>query len=73
MQSFIQVSKDSDFPIQNIPFGIISTSEKASPRVATAVGEYALDLSMVAQFGVFAGISGFEDPVKVFSEVRRSI
>lgn len=27
-QSFVSVSKDSDFPIQNIPFGVFSTSDK---------------------------------------------
>ncbi|KAG1470925.1 hypothetical protein G6F56_002407 [Rhizopus delemar] len=68
IESFITVSKDSDFPIQNIPFGIISTAEKQAPRVATAIGDYALDLSEVAQLGVFDNISGFDDPIKVFGE-----
>jgi fumarylacetoacetase len=28
LESFIPVSKESDFPIQNIPFGVFSTSDK---------------------------------------------
>ena len=44
----IQVSKDSDFPIENIPFGIISTAADPNPRPATAIGDYALDLSKIA-------------------------
>lgn len=34
-ESFVPVSKDSDFPIQNIPFGVFSTSEKVTMTVIT--------------------------------------
>ena len=44
----VQVSKDSDFPIENIPFGIVSTTADPTPRPATAIGDYALDLSKIA-------------------------
>lgn len=32
-ESFVTVSKDSDFPIQNIPFGVFSTSEKVNIKL----------------------------------------
>ena len=32
-ESFVTVSKDSDFPIQNIPFGVFSTSEKVNTKL----------------------------------------
>ncbi|CAO3690570.1 unnamed protein product [Rhizopus microsporus] len=67
-ESFVTVSQNSDFPIQNIPFGIISTAEKQEPRAATAIGDYALDLSEIAKAGLLDQIAGLEDPVKVFSE-----
>ncbi|OBR08122.1 LOW QUALITY PROTEIN: Fumarylacetoacetate hydrolase [Colletotrichum higginsianum IMI 349063] len=37
-------SVDSPFTIHNIPFGVISSDTQATPRCATAIGEYAIDL-----------------------------
>ena len=37
--SWISVSSTSDFPIQNIPFGIASYN-KNTPRPVSAIGEY---------------------------------
>jgi fumarylacetoacetase len=42
LKSWIEVSKNSDFPIQNIPFGVIKTSE--GTRVASRIGDKAIDL-----------------------------
>ncbi len=52
LRSWIEVSEDNNFPIQNIPFGIFCTNEK-SPRVATAIGDYILDLATLAELGYF--------------------
>lgn len=30
IESFVSVSNDSDFPIQNIPFGVFSTNDKVN-------------------------------------------
>ena len=38
--SFIEVSPESDFPIQNIPFGVFSPAAGAPPRVGTAIGDF---------------------------------
>ncbi|KAF9350368.1 hypothetical protein BGX34_001262 [Mortierella sp. NVP85] len=65
--SFIQVSADSDFSIHNIPFGIISTAG-TSPRVATRIGDHVVDLSVLAQAGLFASIDGLKDAHNVFSQ-----
>jgi fumarylacetoacetase len=46
--SWIEVDPTSDFPIQNLPFGVFSP-EGDEPRVGVAIGEYVLDLSCVAQ------------------------
>ncbi|MDF0707539.1 fumarylacetoacetase [Flagellimonas okinawensis] len=48
----IEIPKNSDFSIHNIPFGIFSTQDR-SPRVGVAVGEYILDLAAVAELDVF--------------------
>ena len=45
--SFIPVSAVSDFPIQNLPFGIFSTSEDPAPRAGVAIGDWILDLSVL--------------------------
>ena len=50
LKSFISVDKNSDFPIQNLPFGIFSTSNqpgKTKKRIGVAIGEYILDLQTV--------------------------
>jgi fumarylacetoacetase len=52
LRSWINVTKDSDFPIQNIPFGIFKTSNK-SPRMATIIGDTVIDLQSMAEMGYF--------------------
>lgn len=48
----INIPKNSDFSIHNIPFGIFSTADR-SPRAGVAVGEHILDLAAVAELDVF--------------------
>lgn len=55
LTSWIAVSPDSDFPIQNIPFGVFKTVEK-SPRVATIIGDTVIDLAELSNAGYFSGI-----------------
>nr|XP_034987389.1 fumarylacetoacetase [Zootoca vivipara] len=45
--SFIPVDDDSDFPIQNLPYGIFSTKEQPRPRIGVAIGDQVLDLSAI--------------------------
>ena len=42
-KSWVETPANSDFPIQNIPFGIIK-SDNHSARVASRIGEFAIDL-----------------------------
>jgi fumarylacetoacetase len=58
--SYIQVSKDSHFSIKNIPFGIFSSKNNPTPRPATAIGDFVLDLSVLATEGAFSKIPGFD-------------
>ncbi|KAF3913235.1 Fumarylacetoacetase [Arthrobotrys entomopaga] len=43
--SFINIPKDCDFTLANIPFGIFSSNENPTRRPCTAIGEQILDLS----------------------------
>src|SRR2546429_6236199 len=52
LRSFIEVSPDSHFPIQNLPFGVFQP--KASrPRVGVAIGDFIVDLSVLEELGHF--------------------
>ncbi|KAF2366256.1 Fumarylacetoacetase [Trinorchestia longiramus] len=48
MISFLNISPDSDFSLQNLPYGVFSTCSNPTRRVGVAIGEFILDLSVVA-------------------------
>ena len=50
LKSWVSIPENSDFPIQNLPFGIIS-SAILSKRVSVRIGDYALDLKVLAELG----------------------
>ena len=49
LRSFIPVDPASDFPIQNLPYGVFSAKDGLAPRVGVAIGDYVLDLWQLAQ------------------------
>jgi len=49
LRSFIPVDPASDFPIQNLPYGVFSARDGLAPRVGVAIGDYVLDLWQLAQ------------------------
>jgi fumarylacetoacetase len=65
LRSFISVDPASDFPIQNLPFGVFSARDGLAPRVGVAIGDFVLDLWELEQdsrldigpLGVFSGSS----------------
>ncbi len=52
LTSFIEVAEQSDFPIQNLPFGIFSTASQPQPRAGVAIGDWVLDLSVLEAKGL---------------------
>ncbi|QIG96528.1 fumarylacetoacetase [Bradyrhizobium sp. 6(2017)] len=44
LRSFIDVAPTSDFPIQNLPYGVFSSKDGLAPRVGVAIGDFVLDL-----------------------------
>jgi fumarylacetoacetase len=52
LKSFIDVPRDSHFPLENLPFGVFKPRDGAV-RVGVAIGEFVLDLSILAQLGHF--------------------
>lgn len=55
----IEIHPDSDFPIQNLPYGIFSTKQNPSPRVGTRLGDFVVDLSMLDDNNAFGKHYGF--------------
>src|SRR6202165_3673674 len=52
LQSFIDVPRESPFPIQNLPFGVFKPRDSAA-RVGVAIGERIVDLSVLEEKGHF--------------------
>ena len=44
LRSFIDVDPASDFPIQNLPYGVFTSKDGLAPRVGVAIGDFVLDL-----------------------------
>ena len=59
-KSWIEVPENSDFPIQNIPFGVFLTKENVV-TVGTRIGDSAIDLGALQQLGYFSGIELTDD------------
>ena len=51
LYSFIPVDPASDFPIQNLPYGVFSSGDGLAPRVGVAIGDFVLDLWELEQDG----------------------
>ena len=52
LRSFLEIAKDSDFPIQNLPFGVFQPKQD-TPRVGVAIGDLVFDLSALEELGHF--------------------
>ncbi|HMB62625.1 MAG TPA: fumarylacetoacetase [Eudoraea sp.] len=59
-KSWIPVLPESDFPIQNIPFGVFLTRDDVI-TIGTRIGDYAIDLGALQQLGYFKDIPLTED------------
>jgi len=59
-KSWLNISKDSDFPIQNIPFGVFLTKDNVM-TIGARIGDYAIDLSALHQLGYFKDIELTDD------------
>lgn len=66
LKSWVSVPANSDFPIQNLPFGIVK-SDNLSPRPASRIGDMVIDLKSLFVLGYLENLpfelSDFESPV----------
>jgi fumarylacetoacetase len=74
LQSFISVSPESDFPIQNLPYGVFKPREGAA-RAGVAIGDLILDLSLLEELGHFRDVTDEQifssDSLNAFMAVGR--
>ncbi len=59
-KSWIDVPENSDFPIQNIPFGVFLTKDDVI-TIGTRIGNCAIDMGALQQLGYFEGIELTDD------------
>jgi len=55
--SFVPVSKDGHFPIQNLPYGVFAKADGVG-HIGVAIGDQILDLSAVVNAGLLKGTEG---------------
>ena len=55
LKSWLEVPENTDFPIQNIPFGVFLTKEDVI-TIGTRIGDYAIDLGALQTLNYFDGI-----------------
>ena len=54
-KTWLDIPKNTDFPIQNIPFGVFLTRDDII-TIGTRIGDFAIDLGALHQLGYFEGI-----------------
>ncbi|MEM9141490.1 MAG: fumarylacetoacetase [Bacteroidota bacterium] len=59
-KTWLPLPEQTDFPIQNIPFGVFLTRDDII-TIGTRIGDYAIDLGALHQLGYFEGIPLTDD------------
>ncbi|KXV06819.1 fumarylacetoacetase [Caballeronia megalochromosomata] len=64
LKSWIESANDpaSDFPIQNLPFGIFSDAVSAQARAGVAIGDWIVDLAALERAGLVDAHGTFDKP-----------
>ncbi|XP_050668289.1 fumarylacetoacetase [Leptidea sinapis] len=65
MKSFIEYSSSSDFPIENLPYGVFTSHKNEQKHIGVAIGEWILDLNIISH--LFSGPL-LKDKQHVFKE-----
>ena len=51
LKSFVEIAAHSDFPLENLPYGIFSEKHNSQPRAGVALGEWVVDLAVLEAHG----------------------
>ncbi|OWY23502.1 fumarylacetoacetase [Sphingobacteriales bacterium UPWRP_1] len=63
LHSWIPASKGTDFPVQNLPFGVFSDLQNRRPRPASIIGNTVIDLCALEELGYFTNLLPAGAPV----------
>lgn len=67
-KSWLDISEDSPFSLDNLPFGIVAKSDTATPgTTAVAVGDLVVTLNDLAEGGAFAALPSIQPHLYVFN------
>lgn len=58
LRTWLELPKNTDFPLQNLPFGVFSTADSTEPRVGIALGDWVIDTVVLFDAGLLSGITG---------------
>ena len=64
LKSWLEIPADSDFPIQNIPFGVYKKGDQ-KPRLCSRIGDFVIDLFKASELGF---LTDFDIPKAVFEQ-----
>ena len=64
LRSFVPVTPESHFPIQNLPYGVFAEDVGAAEKIGVAIGDSVLDLTVLDDFGLLNALS---------TEIRRAL
>ncbi|XP_053610654.1 fumarylacetoacetase [Plodia interpunctella] len=48
MKSYIEYASDTDFPIENLPFGVFTSPKNEQKHIGVAIGDWILDLHVIS-------------------------
>lgn len=63
LESWVEVEKDSDFPIQNLPFGVFKTNQEEA-RVGSRIGDMVIDLNALFVLGYLKNLPFSQEDFK---------
>jgi fumarylacetoacetase len=74
LQSFLPYVAETDFPLENLPYGVFSTAGNPTPRVGSIIGDTVIDLAALAGSSLLGDMPYFDQPtLNAFMGAGRAI
>ena len=72
LRSFVPVTAESHFPIQNLPYGVFTRRDADEPHIGVAIGDQVLDLTVLSERKSFLAIASLVIPSTASRSTCRS-
>jgi fumarylacetoacetase len=73
MTSFVEIPEGSDFPLENLPYGVFTPAGSDRPRPGTAIGEWVVDLQALQEGGLLETDVFSSDSLNAFMAAGRPV